>query len=439
MAEEADRISLPWGKTDTIEFQVPQGWNIKDILQPQSPPEIPEMQAELDKAMNNPVGLPRLKEFARRGKTACVVIDDRTRPTPVSMLIPRVIQELNQAGVKDEDITILIALGTHRFMTEDEIAERIGPDIPGRIRIVNHDYMNKSEIVSVGKTPTHGVPVTFNRLVKEADTVVSIGCIESHEQAGVGGGHKNLMPGVAGPEPIHFTHNASFQKPERISSSGMPRERCRFRQAVDECGGLLGDKVFIVNTVLEPIRTVAIVAGDPIKAHAEGRKIFESMAAVSLPERAEVVIADAHPLDLDLRTSMKACFNASAALARGGLFITISRAPEGLGDLRLPASLPPGARAIIKKAPLKALELLSSRINTSPDQAAGSVSLMKILKAADAWLYLTSDTSGVKALQSMGIEFFTDLNSLAERAKEIKPNAEAVVLPKAGASFIAWD
>ncbi len=439
MTNEGEKVRLPWGKDDSLVFSFPEGWKLRAVLQPESPSKLPKLDDEVDRAMKNPIGSPPLHEFARRGRTACVLIDDRTRPTPVRAVLPRVIQELNQAGVPDKDMVILITLGTHRDMTEEEIAERAGPEIVKRIRTVNHHYLDKDEIVFVGKSPTHGVPVTINKQVVESDTIVSVGCIESHEQAGVGGGFKNFMPGVAGPEPIHFTHTAKFQKPERISSSGMPKERCRFRQAVDECGALLGPKVFIVNTVLDPIRTVAVVAGDPVKAHEEGRKIFERMAAVQLDEPASVVIADAHPLDIDLRTSMKACFNASAALEPGGLLITVSKVPESLGDLRLPESLPSITKWIIRNIPQKLLEPLATRINTSPDQAAGSVSLMKILKTAEAWLYLTSMTSGVSALQAMGIEFFTDMTALLERAHKIKPRADVVILPKAGASFIAWD
>ncbi len=439
MTKELENLSLPWGKDGAISFSLPEGWKLREVLQPGGPSEIPDIEDELDRAMKNPIGSPRLHEFARRGKTACVLIDDRTRPTPVRAVLPRVIQELNQAGVRDEDIVILISLGTHRDMTEDEIMDHVGPEIVKRIRVINHHYMDKDQIVFVGKTPTHGVPVTFNKLVVESDTVVAVGCIESHEQAGVGGGFKNFMPGVAGPEPIFFTHNAKFQKPERISSSGMPRERCRFRQAVDECGALLGPKVYIINTVLDPIRIVSVVCGDPIKAHEEGRKILEHMAAVRLEEPADVVIADAHPLDIDLRTSMKACFNGSAALKPGGIFITVSKAPEGLGDLRLPKGLPSTAKWVIKKTPLAILEPVALRVNKSPDQAAGTLSLMKILKTADAWLYMTSMTSGVQALQALGIEFFTDMNTLLARAHKLKPEADVVILPKAGASFIAWD
>jgi hypothetical protein len=163
------------------------------------------------------------------------------------------------------------------------------------------------------------------------------------------------------------------------------------------------------------------------------------MAAVDPPAPADVVIAGAAPLDLDLRVSMKACFNAAAALKPGGLFITVSAAPEGLGDLRLPERLPAGAKTFIRKVPLAILQPLVMRLNQVPDQAVGTLSLIRLLKTASAWLYLTSVTDGLDAFRAAGIEFFTDPDALLARATQLKPRADVVAMPQAGASFIAWD
>jgi len=434
-----NEISLPWGEGEAIRLPIPDGWKIKAVLKPNHPAQLPDFRSELDRALKNPIGMPPLNEFARRGRSACVLVDDRTRPTPVGAILQSVIAELNQAGVKDSDIAIIVAVGAHRAMTEEEIRGQVGADIYKRCRVVNHQYFEKNGLAPVGVTPTHKIPVSLNRLAVEADTVVSIGCIEAHEQAGVGGGYKSIMPGISGLEAIKATHTAKFQKPERISSSGIPKSRCRFRQAVDEAGALLGPKLFIVNAVLDPVNAVAIVAGDPLAAHEAGRKIYEKMAAVKLDSPADVVIADARPLDIDLRVSMKACFNASPALKPGGLFISVSSAREGLGDLRVPASLPKGTYNTVKHVPMAIMAPLAMRFNKYPDQAAGTVSMIRLIKAAQNWLYLTSIAGGIPAFKAMGIEFFTDAAALIGRAKEIKPNADVVVLPQAGASFIAWD
>jgi len=432
------KLRLPWGHDDEIELNLPPGWRLRETLIPNRPERLPELREEIERALANPIGQPRLSEFARRGPTACVVVDDRTRPTPVAAMLLPVLRELNAAGVADSGITALVALGTHREMTPAELAARLGPEAMARVRVVNHS-MDPPALADLGRTPTDGVHVTLNRLVAQADTVVLIGCIEAHEQAGFGGGYKNLMPGVAGWEPVRGTHNAAFQKPERISSAGMPRSRCRFRRAVDESGALLGPKVFIVNAVLDPVRVMAVVAGDPIAAHEAGTKVYAGMAAVRPSGPADVVIAGSSPLDLDLRVSFKACFNAAAALKPGGLFISVSKAPEGMGDLRMPKRLLPIARPIIRRAPLGLIERTSGRFVPTPDQAAGTISLLKLIKAGRGWLFLTEKMDGLNILTNCGLDFFHDPAALMARAEALMSEAEVVALPRAGASYIAWE
>lgn len=431
-------LHLPWGHHDEVELALPPGWKLRETLTPNRPTTMPDLREEIERALAHPIGAPRLSEFARRGKTACVVIDDRTRPTPIAAMLPPALAELNAAGVPDKDITVLVALGTHRDMTSEELAARVGPEVMRRVKVVNHS-MAPEQNADLGRTPTDGVPVTLNKIAVAADTVVSLGCIEAHEQAGFGGGYKNLMPGIAGWEPVRATHNAAFQKPERISSGGMPRARCKFRRAVDECGAMLGPKVWILNAVLDPVRVMAVVAGDPIAAHEEGTKVYARMAAVKLSAPADVVIAGSNPLDLDLRLSFKACFNAAAALKPGGLFLAVTKAEEGMGDLRMPRRLSRAARPLIRMIPTGIVERLSAGYVPTPDLAAGTISLLKLIKCSRAWLFLTGPMDGLNILTNCGLDFFHEPAALMARAESLMPTAEVVVLPQAGASYVAWD
>jgi lactate racemase len=335
---------------------------------------------------------------------------------------------------------VVTALGTHRDMTDEEIAERIGDEMFKRIKCYNHHFENQDELASVGVTPKYNLPVKFNKYVVEADVVISIGCIEAHEQAGVGGGFKNIMPGVSDSAPIYKTHNAKFQRPPRISLAGMPREQCRFRQALEECGELLGPKVFIVNTVTAGSTVLGVCAGHPIKAHAAGREVYEKMAKIELPNgQADVVIAAARPLDIDLRVTMKSCFNAAPALKPGGIFISVSATTEKMGDLRLPDNLPKFAGAAIRKMPIFLNDFLAGKINPSPDQAAGTVSLIKMLKSFQAVYLMTTMTEHNGAYEAMGVHCYTDIQKLLESAAKLKPEGDVTVLNHAGASFISWD
>jgi len=429
-------VTLPWGKTDTLSIQLPAEWTVKAELKPRHPERKPSLDEALGRALAQPIGLPRLSEFARRGKSAAVVVDDRTRPTPVAGILPKVLAELNAAGVQDKDIVVIMGLGTHRDMTEPEIRERVGPAVFSRVQCENHNYQDPAKLKEVGRTPTHGIPIPFNKKVVEADTVVVVGTIEVHEQAGFGGGFKGLMPGVAGQAPITFTHNYDFQKVDLIASAGLPREKCRFRQAVDEAGSLLGPKVFLVNTILDPVEVVEAVAGDPIQAWNRGSELVRSMNQVEIPGLADIVINDSHPLDIDLRVAMKSCFYSSMALKPGGIFIGILRAEEGLGDLRVPEGLPSFARFLVKVLPLSLLRKGLDRLPISPDQRAGSFSFMRMLKAFHVLFYVTS-MPPVQGFQNLGVEFFNDIGALIARARALKPGpAEVLVFPQGGATFV---
>ena len=432
-------ITVPWGKHENLSIELPASWMVKAELKPRRPEERPTLAEALDRALAKPIGSPRLSEFAKRGKSAAVVVDDRTRPTPVAGIMPKVLAELNAAGVEDKNITVVMGLGTHRPMTEPEIKERVGPAVLARVRCENHDYQDPAKLKEVGRTPTHGIPVTFNQRVVEADTVVVVGTIEAHEQAGFGGGYKGLMPGVAGEAPITFTHNYDFQKVNLIASAGLPREKCRFRQAVDEAGQLLGPKVFIVNTILDPVEVIEVVAGDPISAWNYGSERVRAMNQVEIPGLADIVIADSHPLDTDLRVAMKSCFYSAMALKPGGVFIGILRAEEGLGDLRVPEGLPPFAKLLIKVLPLSLLRKVSDRLPISPDQRAGSFSFTRMMKSFHVLFYVTS-MPAVAGFQNLGVEFFQDIPALIARARALQPGpAEVLVFPQGGATFVKVD
>jgi len=241
---------------------------------------------------------------------------------------------------------------------------------------------------------------------------------------------------VAGEAPIFFTHNYDFQKVDLIASAGLPRERCRFRQAVDEAGALLGPKVFIVNTLLDPVEVIDVVAGDPIQAWNAGAERVRAMNEVTIPGLADVVIVDSHPLDRDLRVAMKSCFYSSMALKPGGVFIGILRAEEGLGDLRVPEGLPRGVKHAIKLLPLSVLRRASDRLPISPDQRAGSFSFTRMLKSFHV-LFYTPSVKPIPGFENIGVEFFQDLHALMDRARQLQPGpADVLVFPQGGATFV---
>ena len=77
-------------------------------------------EAEVSRALKNPIGTPCICEIVRPGETVAIVTSDITRPLPSDKILPSLVEELLQAGVAREDITVVFGLGSHRKQTIEE-------------------------------------------------------------------------------------------------------------------------------------------------------------------------------------------------------------------------------------------------------------------------------------------------------------------------------
>jgi nickel-dependent lactate racemase len=345
------RCELPWGEGQLC-LDLPPEWQLLGVLEPMPQPGVADVNAEVRRALAEPVASTRLRELVTPGMQVALVIDDGSRPTPVSSIVPAVLAELDQAGVSRASITVVTALGLHRAMSEDEIAARVGAEQFAGLRWENHDCDDRARLAYLGET-TRGTPVWISATVAGADLVISIGCIEPHIIASFGGGYKNLIPGVAGRETVAHNHTLNCT-PRTYAMVGQPIERNPMRLDLEEGGRMLAPPVFLVNAVLNAsLQVVRVVAGDPVAAHRAGAAVSEGMYGVNVPAQADVVIANSRPMDQDLRQGVKALGNAVSALRPGGTLIAAVRATEGVGTFGLAERrLPLGRGALQALAPL---------------------------------------------------------------------------------------
>ena len=347
----APTIQLPWGN-DTLILDVPSGWNIAGLLEPSALPGLIDPEAAVRQALQAPVSMPRLCELVEPGMKIALVIDDGSRPTPVSKIVPAVIDELCRAGIELGDVTVVPALGVHRPMSAEELAGRLGADWLEKLNWISHDCDDPAALSFLGTT-SRGTPVYLNRTVAESDLIVSIGCIEPHIIASFGGGDKNLVPGVAGRETIAHNHALNCL-PETFNMVGQPIENNPMRLDLEEAAALVGKAIFLVNAVLNSsLEVVEVVCGHPISAHRKGTEISAKIYGVQIPAQADVVITASHPMDQDLRQGVKALANTIRAVKPGGTLITLVRAEEGVGVFGLAnRKLPVGRTALKWLAPL---------------------------------------------------------------------------------------
>jgi len=316
-------VEIPYG-ADTARFEVPSE-NLIGVFAPRPVRTAPDMVSELQRALAQPIGAMPLRVVAQNADRVAIVADDGTRRTPVDIILPLLLAQLNAAGVPDRKIEVIVALGTHREMTPNEIEARFGRMITDRLSVVNHKPCEPDELVDLGPTPS-GVQVSVNRHVAEADLVIGIGSIVPHHIAGFSGGAKIIEPGVCGAQTTGQVHLMSV----RQESSLMGVVENPVRHEMEEIARRVG-LAAILNTILDLNGdVVSAVYGDPVKAHRRGAKSSLRVYGVDVPERADIVIAGSHPCDSEFWQAHKTLYTAELCVRQGGTIIVVTPCPEGV-------------------------------------------------------------------------------------------------------------
>ncbi|MCX7671450.1 MAG: nickel-dependent lactate racemase [Anaerolineae bacterium] len=430
----AQVVALPWGNEE-LRLELPEAWRVQGVLTPAALPGVPDPIAEVRRSLAEPIGAPQLSRLAQPGARVALVVDDGSRPTPVSLIAPAVIGELEAAGVRREDITLVPALGLHRPMTEAELAQRLGSDAFTGLRWENHDCDDADHLVSLGTT-TRGTPVLLNRTVAGADLVVSIGCIEPHIIASFGGGYKNLVPGVAGRLTVAHNHGLNCT-PDTFNNVGQPIERNPMRLDLEEACRMIRPPVFIVNAVINDRREIVrMVAGDGVAAHREGVKISAEIFGVKVPGEADVVITNSRPMDQDLRQGVKALANTVRAMKPGGVLITLVRADEGVGVFGLANRklMSRGMLSIVAPLLLRLVPRLKLKGMGEEDRFFLYFALQAMRRGL---LLMYAPTIPTATKENLPFVLFRDTPSaaVAEAARRFPGKADVLVFPYGGSTY----
>ena len=300
--------------------------NIIGILKPNDVPVRLTGTDEVIRALRSPIGSPRLCETVNKGEKVVIITSDITRPMPSKTVLPPLLDELALAGVPDEDITVVFALGSHQPHTEEEMRYLVGDQVFERVRCIDNDMEN---CVHLGSTAS-GTPVDGFEPVVRADRRICLGNIEYHYFAGFSGGAKAIMPGVSTHDAIQANHSQMVQEAAHAGKlEGNP-----VREDIDSVADILPID-FIVNVVLnEKKEIICAVAGHHIKAHREGCAFLDRLYKIKIPKRADIVIVSpgGYPKDLNLYQSQKALDNSKHAVRDGGVIILTASCKEGLGS-----------------------------------------------------------------------------------------------------------
>ena len=328
----AERYHVAYGRGEMY-FSLPAGMRGTVVTSRELPP-LEDPARAVKEALEHPIGSPRLRDMARPGQKVVIIFTDITRASPDHILLPPVLRELEEAGVRDEDITLLCGIGMHRPSTPEEKRIKLGADIVRRYRVMDHAPSDPAMLVDLGTTPS-GIPLSVNKLAYEADLLIATGLVEPHQYAGYSGGSKTLAVGAGGEKMIEYTHG-----PHMLDHPGTRLGRIEgnpFQEAVIEAGRRAGLN-FIINAVLDDAnRIVAVRAGDPQAAFRELVRIARSIYEVPIDKQYDVVIGGVgFPKDANLYQASRAAsylyFAPTPVVRKGGIIIIAAQCPEGAGE-----------------------------------------------------------------------------------------------------------
>ncbi|WP_432664283.1 nickel-dependent lactate racemase [Wukongibacter baidiensis] len=410
------KYELKFGK-GKVKFEIDDKNYMGEILPKEIESDITG-EAEVERALENPIGSPRLKDIVKPGEKIVIVTSDITRPMPSKIVLPPVLRELKLANIDEKDIKIVLALGSHRSHTEDEKRNLVGDEIyNSEIEILDSDM---KKCINLGKC-ANGTPVDIFKPVADADRIICMGNIEYHYFAGYSGGAKAIMPGVSSHEAIQANHSNMIKEEAYAGNI----DTNPVRQDIDETGEFI--KIdFIINVVLNKKKEVVkAVAGHYIKAHREGCKHLDAMYGVEIEKQADIVIVSpgGFPKDLNIYQSQKGLDNSKHAVRDGGIIILVASAKERFGEKTF-------EEWMLNKTPTEMIKEIKENFKLGGHKAAAIAMILQKAK-----VYMVSDLED-ELVRKINFEPFDTVQDAIEVAlKELGEDSQIMIMPAAGSTL----
>jgi len=321
-------MKLKYGKE---EIQLPiQNKHIIQILNSNKQKALLHPENKLKNLLKNPINSPSLKDLVNQKKAQkiLIVVNDITRPTPYKVILPPLLNELHQIGIKKENITFIIATGIHRSNSPEEIKEIFGENIFSTYQFLNHDC-DDPHLKDLGHLKS-GNKLWVDPMVSKSDFIITTGVIVPHYFAGFSGGRKSILPGICGRKTIEANHAKMVHLNARAGNLKDNPVDEEMQEAAEKVG-----VDFNMNVITdENHQIVEIVAGELLASWQQGVEISRQIYLYPIAKKAEVVIASAggYPKDINVYQAQKALENAYQAVKPGGSIILIAECPEGYGE-----------------------------------------------------------------------------------------------------------
>ncbi len=379
------------------------------------------------RALARPEGTPALSEMVKKDMDVAILVDDPARATPVARILPPVLGELLEAGVAHERITIVVALGTHRFASRKDLEAKVGKGVLQEYRVVQHDS-HADNLVPVGKLLTGGT-VAIDPFVARAQMKIGIGSIFPHPMNGFGGGGKILFPGVADFASISEHHFHYTPEPGCVlghtETNPFYREVCRMAEAA----GLN----FIVNCVFDAReRVVDVVAGHFENAHLAGIEKSKRRYGFHMKDAADVTLVSADPY-IEGPQIMKPVIPASLMTTKpGGAVIVLARCPDGMPDAMLQSF-----DNILETQPEHTGRYAVNAFKSARLMVEGAIDFncaifFALVCASRTRITLVSEDLDETSVNRLGFQYAPSLQAAVNQEQEKQPEATANIFPLGG-------
>ena len=322
------KIKLPYNKK-LIDIEI-EDKNLSAVLESKAANYKTNLnESELvERALDNPIGSPKLEDLVKDKKSTVIISSDHTRPVPSKIIMPILLRRIRKVN-PDIDIKILIATGFHRRTTREELIDKFGEEIVKNENIIVHDSRDYKSLVKIGTLPSGG-ELIINKAAVETELLIAEGFIESHFFAGFSGGRKSILPGIASAKTVMANHCAEF------ISSPYARTGILENNPIHKDMLYAAEKAklaFIINVVIDGNKKIInAFAGHSRLAHIDGCKFVMGLSKVKKVESDIVVSTNGgYPLDQNIYQSVKGMTAAEATCKDGGVIIMVSACNDGHG------------------------------------------------------------------------------------------------------------
>ena len=405
----------------SVTIPLDERW-VKEELIGNDIPALPDLRAAIRKSVEEPIGCPPLRECVHGDQTAVLVVSDMSRFwMRQDLVIPHLVEYLlADCGLSPENVTILVANGTHPGGSEAELRKLVTDAVFEQVRVVNHDCRGE-DLITLGTT-SFGTEVAVNGLAVRADLCICLGAATYHVMAGFGGGRKSILPGISGERTIRQNHALSLD-PERLRTNplvGNGRTKDNpLNLDMLEAAGMMKN-LFMVNLVVNAWeKHCAIFSGHYLSSWERACREVERVYQVPVRERADVIVAGCggYPRDMSLYQGTKAIDNVESGLKPGGTLILVIEAREGGG----PAEYFGWSR-----------DLIDGTIEKRLREAFTVAGYIFFLNCEQAKRYRVILLSGIDPADTapMGIECYPDVETLLQHVELERKSI--TVIPNAG-------